>query len=295
MNQEINFWQVRDLGDTINATFSFVKSHAANLIGVILYTAGPFLVVSAIMSVWFQSNLTIPSVEDQMDNPLAVFSMYTDPRFYLAMIAGMVGSFVLYGAMYSYVMIARDGIEPTVDNVWERIREDFGIYLTTFLLIIGLYVVAIALMIIVCVGWVVLLVGGLYLVTIMQIYLPARLHERIGAIEGIKRSHRLNKGYFTDSFLLLVVLIVISIALAMVFLIPTMAISFIYGLNSLAGNASTPLWAIVVSTLAQMCASFLSIVPVTATVLHYCNLVERTESPGLSDRVDDWAGQQPDD
>jgi hypothetical protein len=197
--------------------------------------------------------------------------------------------------MYSYVMMARDGIEPTVDTIWAQIREDAGVYISTFFLLFAFYILSIPLIIIPCLGILVWLVGGIYLLTILQIYLPARLHERLGAFEAVKRCNDLNKGHFVDSFLLLIVMIVIVIALGMVFLIPSMAVSFTYGLNSLVGNTTTPLWASILSTLCSIVASLVSIVPITATVLHYSNLVERYESPGLADRVDNWADQQSDD
>lgn len=293
MNQEINFWKIRDLSEIINATFVFIKAHFKNLAKVILMTAGPFLLITAILSVWFQANLVMPTMDERIENPLVAFEMFKGIRFYLNLIAAMIGSFVMYAAMYSYVMLARDGIYPTVDNVWERIREDAGLYITTFLFVMSLYLASLALFALSCFGVLIWFVGGIYLVTILQVYLPTRLHERAGAVEAVGRCYQLNKGQFGNSFLLLIVLIVIVIALAAVFMLPAMVISFTYSLNSLTGSVTqAPIWVLTLTSVFQIFASLTSIVPVTATLIHYCNLVERFESPGLASRVEDWAGSK---
>ncbi len=295
MTQDINFWKARDLGDIINVTFAFVKTHFKSLLTVLVYTAGPFILLSAILGVWLQSNMIMPTMEDQLEDPFAAFAIFGDFRFYLTLIVGLIGSFILYAAMYSYVMLARDGEEVTVDAVWDRIREDAGIYVTTFLLFLGGYIITIPIIVIPCLGILIWLAGGLYLVTILQIYVPSRLHERTDTFEAIKRCNTLNKGHIVESFLLLIVLIVIIFALGMVFMLPSIAISFTYGLTSLTDQTSIPIWVSLISTISQLAASLITIIPITATILHYCNLVERYESPGLADRIDDWADAESDD
>ena len=289
VNQEINFWKARDLGDISNATFAFVKEHFRELFTVVLYTAGPFLLLQAVINVWFQSNLVMPTAEEQMENPLAVFSMFSDFRFYLAIIVGFIGSFVLYATMYSFVLMIRDGETPTPETVWARIREDAGIYVTSYLAIFAIYLLSVPLLFIPCLGWAAWFVGAIYLAMLLLIYLPARLHEALGAFEGISRAHELNKGHVVDSFLLLLVLVVLSIMLALVFMVPYMIVSFTLGMNSIIDPMEAkPVWAIIVENLFSILASLVSIVPVTAGVLQYGNLVERSESVGLESRIDSW-------
>ncbi|HEY0416158.1 MAG TPA: hypothetical protein VGC78_07200 [Gaiellaceae bacterium] len=124
-----------------------------------------------------------------------------------AVIVSVAGVFLLQAALVEAVADVRDGradlsIAQTLGRVWPRL----GAVVATSLLA----AVAIAL------GFIALVVPGLYLVTIWSVIIPALVLEKLGVMDSFGRSRSLVSGYGWTVFGVIVVTVVIQFAASIV-------------------------------------------------------------------------------
>ena len=286
----IPFRQARDVGGIVNATFAFLRQHFVPLCRSMIFLAGPFLILSAILTISTQFSFSFPTPEQQLEDPFAALEGIFTPTYFLGIIFSLVGTIVLFAVVYAYVMlyVDHDGFTPEVGDVWEYIRDHMVPFITTPIGFFVIFVLMLLLNIIPCLGTIAFLVGGIYLFVVFSILYTARLQEDISFFEGIGRCRSLIQGYFWPTLGLLLMVYIITFLLSMLLSMPYTFIVWTSMFNSLSGEETTqiPLWLSVLATLSAVVASLLNAIPVVATSLQYFNLVELKEAPGLSERID---------
>ncbi len=291
MNDTLNIFQVRDLGEIISAVISFVRSRFSRYVKVILYTAGPFALLSGILGLWLQRDIF--DISTLGTDP---FAMFTDFRYWMSMVAGLVYMVVLIAAVYAFVLIEREE-EATVESVWARIIEDLGIHITTGLASFALFLLSMVIVIIPCLGillWIPLI---LYVMTLTTIAWSARLVERSGLVEAFSDAHALMREDLVNSILVIFVLMIIVFLFSLVLALPAVIVSMIWAFSSVSGGelASPPFWVSIWSLVANLITGLAYVVPVLGGLLLYGSLHEKSQGTGLQSRVDDWAKDSDDD
>jgi hypothetical protein len=251
------------------------------------------LLLQAIGGAVFQQNLDLGTLEDQMQNPFAVWAAIFTPTYFLVLFLGVVGYFLILAISFSYVMLYLEtGRRAEVDEVWSRFKEDAGVNFSTWLGLFLLFMLLVLVNVVPCLGQLVFIAAGIYFGVVFSILWTVRLRERVSFTAAMNRSRDLVRGFFGPTFGLAFLLVFVMVVVSMMFSIPAYVVGFASGLNALSGSVgSTPFFVALLTGLCGLVGSFTAALYPIAYTLHYYNLVERKEATGLSDRVDAWGSR----
>ena len=131
LNQKISFYEKRDFGEKINVTFAFLRQNFRPLAKSILFIAGPFILLVAIVSGVYQATLlNVSSTSENFD----VMSIMTQSS--LASFLSMFVSALLVAVVYAYLVlyVERDDYHAiTVTDVWTMTKQHYlSIILSVF-------------------------------------------------------------------------------------------------------------------------------------------------------------------
>jgi hypothetical protein len=304
----IDFRRKRDFGQVLNVTFGFIRQNLATLTKSLLFFVAPYLVVAMLFNVAVQmqvfSNGFLSADGQSLSNLSGLLFNYAGIMVF-SFLAGTMAWAVILGFMRLYDTHGPVGV--TVKEVWEEARRLFFRMLgTVAFLLVNVFVLYFLFILFVGFGAAVFaqagaLIAGLftfaavvgllvvlvYVVTIFALLFPMRVFERIGLIEGARRSLRLVKGYWWQTFGVIFLSWFISSVLGGIFSMPSVLLSFLQGMNTLEGGGTVLRVLLVVSgVLGGLASSLLYSIPMAATAFQYFNLVERKEGVGLMARIE---------
>ena len=306
---KIDFHKARDFGETLNVSFLFIRQHVKGMMLGMLLIAGPFVLVGSVI-------------------PILVFSRFSDAKAGLAggdnwlanagasmvvnVLALMLGIVMAIGVIYEYILLyyrREDGAgRIETGDLWGAIRGDFWrllgvIFGLTLLLGFGsfcLNFVAILLGTPLGPFGVVLLLGGvffleIYLMVPTMLVVVISLHERIGLFEALTRAFYLVKGYWWQTFGLVLICVLMQYALLIVCMVPFMIIGFSTEMFTQMGTSleSTVAFAIGISIAITLIITLSCCLFLTVSTFQYFSLVERKEAVGLLRRIESMGTEAP--
>jgi hypothetical protein len=279
----IEYRRRRDFGESVSVTFEFLRQHFRPLGRAVLFICGPvILIVSVVGGIFYAGLVEMMSFSTE--------GRIRDPEAYLADFLGNMGvTFLLSmvaitfiaGVVNEYIRIAADAGERdepiAVDEVWELMKEDLWMHLTS---IFGTIVIVV-------IGTLFLVIPGVYLAIALSIIASARTMEQIGFFKGISRSISLTSGHWWFTAGLLFVMSIISSFLGMGFAVPQYVVMFLIGLNAAeGGNVADYQLAMVVTNAISFFGSYLVYsLSIITLALHYFSLVERKEGTGAMVKI----------
>lgn len=278
----IPFRQERSASEVLNATFAFLRDEFRGLGMALLVIVGPLVIVSAVLTASYQqatwgAMFDLEALMETQMEPLGLGAV-------LGALLGYTAFFLAVAVCYAYAMLyEEDGPGPFEPReVWDRLRADFGTYLTTSLWLLVLSV-GLGLLSFVCLG----IFAFLYLAPMMMLVFPARLDRPQEFWAALNRCRKLVKGVWWPSFGLIVatfvVVIIVSLAVSATMLAGYGMVTQLVGEGLLAQGLQVVLGALgIVSYLGYA-------VPTVAFVIHYFNLVEQKEGVGLEARIEAMA------
>ncbi|QCR22686.1 hypothetical protein [Pontibacter sp. SGAir0037] len=275
--QIINFREERELGQNINATFSFIRQNFKLLCKCILFFAAPFALLSGIFNGLYQSRLYQVLGDDR---PYSTYGEYTffnqvTSLNYLVSIFFSVVSFVMMGlAVYCYMLEYMDNEgEATTEGVWARFKANA----------IPLLYATIGAVIITTIGLLLLVIPGIYAAVTLSVFMMVLLREEIGFIEGLERCLYLIKGNWWSTFFLLFVIGLIQGIINVVPAIPAFILPFL-GALELPGSTNT-LISIILVSISSVLGIFIYSISIIAAAFQYFHLVEVRDGIGLMEQV----------
>lgn len=296
--QESDFRRERDFGQKISATFEFIGAHWRPLGRVLLYLVLPAALVQNVLSVLVQrevhGHLREPRLHqgEALDNPLDIMqravwgTMTRSPLYWLNTAVGTAFITLLVLSIYGYVVLLLQRRTPgpavAVSEVWQVVRRAF---LGTFLSVWGVYLV-------VGVGFLFLLVPGIYLSVALSLFFIVKLTEGTGFGDTVGRCLRLTRGKWWSTFgLIFIMVLMLEMVLVGLGAVATLLAG---GLTAVvhASREQSPLFTVVLTSINS--ALVLLIYPPLLLVLafQYFNLVERQQGVGLL-RMAQSLGQAP--
>ncbi|MBK9099954.1 MAG: hypothetical protein IPM14_18030 [bacterium] len=164
-----------------------------------------------------------------------------------------------------------------IDDVWKRVKK---IFFPVFLTGIG-YSFFVGL------GFVFLIVPGIYLSITLSIIFIVRLEEEIGFFDAVSRCIKLIKDNWWFTFGFILVIGIIQGFLTYALYIPTYIMMFVTAFSGVDSESSglNRILYIITSIISSLGVILYSISTV-AIAFHYYNLVERKEAPGLLEQID---------
>ncbi|RYY20568.1 MAG: hypothetical protein EOO36_02975 [Cytophagaceae bacterium] len=133
--QATDFWQERDFGQKISATFEFIGAHWRPLGRVMLYLVVPAALVQAILVAVLQSRFFLPLQQDIYSQSRvgrfggAYSATFSSPIYWLSNIASTTFHSILILSIYGYLFLcvyppAHGGlIQPS--DVWQVVQRKF--------------------------------------------------------------------------------------------------------------------------------------------------------------------------
>ena len=295
--EQIRFRQIRNVAETINVSFDFIRENFRLFAGSLLRIALPPVVLAMVVfSYFFLSFLS--SIGEQ--------STFVE-MFFALMLAGLFGGIIitvgltlLIGVVHVfaglYIERGKDGF--TVSDVWKGTRELFWMLFFTNL---GLGIVLVVLSIIM--AFVPMGQFGMYVIYAFgALYFPLRIYERRGFLQSFVASSNLVQSRWWATLGLLALHYVMAFALTTVFLVPLYIVAIVEGagLLDIEQLVKSDSWMLPVGTaifvLYSSITFLLSSLPLLSLIFHYYNQRERKEAPGLREEIEligEPEGMQP--
>jgi hypothetical protein len=275
----IQFRQVRDLGQIVSTTFTFIKQNWRPLFRAIAMLCMPFAIAGGFLAGSSLSGFQQMGMQAESD-PFQAFI----PGYVLL----FIGFMLLSSLVHEYLRAYHLGLHQTMTS-GELIKGAIGQ--------IGPYMGASLLTWLLCfVGLLLFIFPFFYAWGVLSLALAAHAFERTGGAEAITRSYNLVKGDFWPTLGLLFVIGIIQYLLMYVVQLPTVIVSLTVGINTgleMIQNDGTPTgfpsWYNMFfsfATALQWCAMMLVYTVVaTCMTLKYFSRVEEREGHGLKEKI----------
>lgn len=281
--EAVDFRQVREFSAVLNDTFSFYRTHFKPLTKTLFATLGPLILIAVIVGAWQQ--LQSPALTGKRDT----FGFLFSGTYWLsAGISYILNLFIvsLYAAMvYEYIQsyVEGQGSEAIVASLRGKAMKH----------LVKILFASIIVGILVMLGFMFCIVPGIYLAVIFSLTLPVLVHEKTSIFDAIGRSRELVSGYGWFTFGLLVVFFLLMVVVGFIVVMPSILATMLVTMHSTdqATSMSNIKWVLVGLTLASTVISYLCYaIPMIGISVHYHSLVERKESKGLSQEIDQIGG-----
>lgn len=284
--RKIELYKERDFSHKMNATIEFIRQNFKNLAKNIIYIAGPFILIIAILNVYLQVILVSDNLTETNLVPFGLSSL-------LLMFITFVAVIMVITVVNSYIKIyhQRGNNDIEVSEVWKHTRKYFFSNLLAYVISVLVSVI----------GFVFFIIPGIYLMVAFSLIFIIIVQEDVGAFDALSRCFTLISGKWWSTFGLLLVTAIIVGLISSVFAIPIYVLQFLVGISAFGepgfqtGDNAIYEAALMVFTVLQSVASYmLYTIVYVALAFQYGNLVERKEAVGLMDKIDNL-GKKPDD
>ncbi|MES2732194.1 MAG: hypothetical protein V4714_10610 [Bacteroidota bacterium] len=271
MNTEkIEFRQVRDFGDIINATFAFISQNFRKLFLCILFIGGPFALLTSISLTFFQSSNIQAAKGNFTSEYFLMFGIYMF-LFTVALVA-------VSAAVYYFIALYMEYDDFEISDVWLRVRKEIPVLVLFFF----------GYMIVVIFATFCLFIPGIYVSIAGALLFIVRLVERKGFFDCLSRSFKLISGHWWLTFGLLFVITIIQTLITYVSVAPLYILGYVFSLLDLGtifmGLDASPL-AIAIQAIQSIIGIICSVIIIVALIFHYFSLVEKKEGGGLMAKI----------
>ena len=314
MNQEkINLRQVRDFGETFNASIKLVRQNFRLFFQSLLFIAGPFLLMSSIAGAFYQANALVASARMQeailansFTNPMdAVLNQFGWP-YLIFILASILSNLALVGTVFSFILTyAEKGPgQFTVSDVGNKLIQNIGGIIAIFLGL--LFITIIALAILVGLGFalgsvspalIVLFALGLFvgmlilfppLIWQLSVIYLVRMDEGLGLILAFGKTRRVMQGSFWWTWVI-VFCSSFGIGIAgIVFSLPQIAYQMVLTFSNIgSGDTEVSIPFIIVATICTFCTTLLYGFLYIINGVHYFSLAEKKDGKGMMERINE--------
>ena len=280
LNQKISFYEKRDFGEKINVTFAFLRQNFVPLAKSILFIAGPFILLVAIIAGVYQATMLGVSSDQEAFDYMSIMTQSS-----LASFLSIFVSALLVAVVYAYVVlyVERDDYQYiTVSDVWNMAKQHYlSVVLSVFVYSI-LFVI----------GFMLLFIPGFIVLAALSFLFIIQMKERISFGEAFSRCFKLvSSNYlstlgliFVMTFLIMVLGIVITLPFSIALGVPAFFSISQDATMSDAGGLMKGLF-ILLQVVSSLISYLLYAILLIAIAFQYSNLVEKKEAAGLLESV----------
>ncbi len=269
--ERINFRQVRDFSEVFNAAFAFTRQNFKPLGKAILFIAGPLILIQGILTGLTQA--------DSLLVPANVLTGGFWAQYGVLILAALLGAVMVTGVVCEYVMlyINKPEGEITIEEVWQGLKRDFGMFFWTTILAALLIVV----------GAMLCILPGVYLFITLTPILILRLNENLDFGEAMTRCRELIRDYWWTAFGLIFIAYLVVYAVVFVFQLPQTVLTLAVTFHAIDASEESlrPVF-MITSILASFSGMISYAFPELVACLLYFSLVEHKEATGLMGRID---------
>lgn len=270
----INLQEKRDFGQVINTTFSFVRLSFKSMAKDLLLIAGPFFILTGVLSAMSQMNHT-PQLGKVNT---AIFSSW---EYLFSVLFSIVSYALATVIVVNYILDYKEsgGKEFNKQEIRNNVKEDLLKTIFT-MLVYGLLVMLASLLFV---------IPGIYFSLALSLAVIIRiLNKDMGMGAAFKESRRLIKGNWWKTFGLFFIITLIFSVLTMVFLIPAMITNTMIVMNSARGESieQYSLLNIILTGLGHFGYVLTIPIPIVAAAVYYYSLKETKDAVSLNEKID---------
>jgi hypothetical protein len=284
MIQKIELRKVRDFSAKVNITFEFIRQNFKALAKSIVFISGPFIFLQGIfLGLYQQKTLDFGQLRAGLFGEFAAEVGAWLGLGLLFAAASYVSSLIVVNEFVRLYEQREDPSTIEVSEIWEGVKANF----------LRMTGAGILFVIIVMVGFILLIIPGVYLAVTLSLLAPIMLLEQKNLGEAMSRSFKLITEKWWSTFGLLIVMSLIVSFMGFVFQIPQTVLTMIIAFHKVSDvNATPPLWqqaSLVASTLISTFGSnLLQAIIFLAMIFQFYNLVERQEAQGLLNKLESF-------
>lgn len=307
--KNVEFRKVRDFGDVLNVTFSFLRQNISVLGKSLLLIVGPVALVGGLSSLgmWSGFSLDPTSTSFEEDINYGLFGLSYFLTIGMSMLSIVLALAVVNGYMLLYeqgnpdAITLQDVVNVVKERFWDMVGTAFFafvLYIASFMILMfpvilvtvisstASTVIAGLLLFILMIAWV---VAFFYFIVLAFLLFPVRMHEKLPLFDAVKRSRYLMGGNYGNSLAVLIVSFLLMAVLGLLFSTPSYILLFAGGMHAVSeGDAGWMKYGLTLaSVIGSLGSSLLYGIPVTAMGLQYFSLVEKKDKAGLMQRIDE--------
>lgn len=273
MNQtKIEFRKVRDFGALLGVTFDYIKQNFKLLFKSNLLIGSPFILLAGVFMGIYQSSIFNFRVQPEIEQ-------FAIP-FLFSMFFMMLSYLVIIIVTYSHLILYKNSEAGNfdIDDVWQNVKRNFWMILFTG---IGYSILSF-------IGFVFLIVPGIYLSIALSIIFIVRLEERLNFFEAVSRCIKIVSGNWWFTFGIIIVVGMIQGFLGFILYVPNYIVTIFLafaGVDSNTGDLGRVLY--IISSIIATFGVLLYSISTIAIAFQYYNLVERKEAPGLVQQIEE--------
>jgi len=273
MNQtKIEFRKVRDFGALLGVTFDYIKQNIKLLFKSNLLIGSPFILLAGVFMGIYQSSIFNFRVQPEIEQ-------FAIP-FLFSMFFMMLSYLVIIIVTYSHLILYKNSEAGNfdIDDVWQNVKRNFWMILFTG---IGYSILSF-------IGFVFLIVPGIYLSIALSIIFIVRLEERLNFFEAVSRCIKIVSGNWWFTFGIIIVVGMIQGFLGFILYVPNYIVTIFLafaGVDSNTGDLGRVLY--IISSIIATFGVLLYSISTIAIAFQYYNLVERKEAPGLVQQIEE--------
>jgi hypothetical protein len=284
MKYNIELRRIRDFGEIINDTFSFLKQNFKPLFLSLFAICGFFVLVGTVATAFAQiaihdgSGATAPYRYDSDFNvniSAAVSSLIT-----------VMGQFFIYLSTLCFVAVylEKKGEKITAQDVWGYFKYYFWRSFGSGFLLVLLAVV----------GFIFCIIPGIYLMNVFYLVMPIMVMENATFGYSFNKSFKLVKDHWWTLFGLI---IVCSIIVSVCSSIATVPLTLVSGLRVFVQFKYISWPIIIFLSMLQNILMLTYTIPTIAVALCYFSLQERKDGTGIMERIESFGSHtdKPDD
>jgi hypothetical protein len=283
MLPKIELRRTRDFSEKINVTFEFSRQNFKPLARGLIYISGPFILLQGFFNGFYQKQALGRNALAALD----IFNSSSDLLMwlgltYIFLLLGYVSSLIV---VYEYMRLYESKSDYTtieVADLWEGVKAKYILLMVTLLI---LFIIA-------CVGMVLLVLPGIYVIIAFSLIAPIMIIEKKGFAEAFSRCFTLIWEKWWSTFGLILVTSIIAGVMALIFVIPQSVFSAIILLHGKDAVDQAPLWQqvgmIISSIIYSLGAGLLQAIVFIAVAFQFYNLIERKEAKGLMNKIESF-------
>ncbi|WP_321281186.1 hypothetical protein [Marinifilum fragile] len=266
--------KVRDFGLLFSDTFLFIKYNFKNLLKGMLYYVVPFGLLHGVVMGLLQYETLL-----SIGNGSGIGANYSSSTVIYSTIASYFFMLVSYSVAIAfitqYIKLYRD---KGANNF--EVNEVGKSMLNNIPKILGAIILS---GIIVVLGFIILIIPGIYIAVCISLVVPIIIFEDETVGNGISACFNLIKNNWWNTFAFLFVIGLISSALNFVFQLPSTIYQLMSTIFMASGDAMTPSKSLLIlfSIIQGIGYALIQVLPLTAIAMQYFNLIERRQSPAL--------------
>jgi len=275
MKQPIELRRLRDFGQTINDSFTFLKENFKPLFRILFVICGLLILISTVSTVFAYLNTSSlfirfdPNSYESSSKPLA----YLVSMLISAFVLVLTQSFICLATVcYISVYLQKSNNTPTLAEVWGYFKYYFFRVLGASIIIFLLFVA----------GFVLCLIPGIYLIPPLYLIIPIIVIENSSFNYAFNKSFRLIKNNWWMVFGVIFIMSLIIAVAGSIIGIPVTVITL--GNKFLALKGFTLPLIIFFSVLRNLLL-LAYVLPSIGVCLCYFSLSEEKEGTGLLDRI----------